>query len=75
MTIMDANPNLICVTASYFSQVDARSKHYLIETEDNKDDTAGERFDAATLNRKADLTDPCNRDECIKWCRKMGDER
>ena len=30
--------NFICVTASYSSQVDARSKHYLIETDDNNDD-------------------------------------
>ena len=38
---------------SYSSQVDARSKHYLIETEDNQDETAeggGESFETATLN-------------------------
>ena len=40
------------ILSVYFSQVDARSKHYLIETEDNKDDTAGERFDTPTLNRR-----------------------
>ena len=72
MTITHANANFICVTASYFcSQVDARSKHYLIETEDNED-TAGERFDMATLNRKAP---DCNADDCLKKCRKIGDER
>merc|ERR1712055_1152201 len=35
------------------SQVDARSKHYLIETEDNEDETAEgetESFETATLN-------------------------
>ena len=72
MTITHANANFICVTASYFcSQVDARSKHYLIETEDNED-TAGERFDMATLNRKAP---DCNADDCLKKCRKIGGER
>ena len=34
--------NLIYVTAWYFSQVDARSKHFLVETEDKKDEPAGE---------------------------------
>ena len=45
--------NIICVTASYSSQIDARSKHYLIETEDNEDETAEgetESFETATLN-------------------------
>ena len=61
-------------------QVDARSKHYLIETEDNndekdnKDDTADERFNMASPNRKA--PDPnCLTDDCVKqlhycWNRK-----
>ena len=53
------------------SQVDARSKHFLIETEDNED-TAGERFDMDTLNRKVP---DCNADDCLKKCRKIGDER
>ena len=47
------HPNFIFVTASYSSQVDARSKHYLIETEDNEDETAEgktESFETATLN-------------------------
>ena len=50
---MNANPNCICVNASYFSQVDA--KHLLIQTEDNKDDAAGVKFKTA-LNRKAGPT-------------------
>ena len=59
-------------------QVDARSKHYLIETEDNndekdnKDDTADERFNMANLNRKVP---DCNSEDCHFECLKKGDER
>ena len=61
---MNANPNFICVTASYFSQVDA--KHYLIQTENNKDGAAGVKFKTATLNRKAGPT--CNDEDCHDKC-------
>ena len=61
---MNANPNFISVTASYFSQVDA--KHLLIQTdEDNKDDAAGVKFNTA-LNRRAGPT--CNDEDCHDKC-------
>ena len=55
----------ICVTASYFSQVDARPRHFLIETQDETgaDDEGaslnqnGFKPEVASLNRQSDPSD------------------
>merc|ERR1711990_1190639 len=61
------------------SQVDARSKHYLIETEDKKDETAEgetESFETATLNilegedfqgEPGDPLNPFQRSTALQW--------